>query len=472
MLLISALLLLACPAAAQDGADVARLEALFEEGSPAFTAEEVTAWVKELIPLVEKGAGRKFRQQPVVRLAKRDEVFEALTRDLVPQYKSLNPGWSDGQVRDEATRQARPLAMCFLGKYGFTDGTVYLLAGNVKPLFKLCDTDEKLLSAIVKLVVAHELTHALQDQELDLKTKLAAIKSVDASLAISAAMEGHAVFVQDSVGQALELDAAVLETSRLFSAGAVKFHDPALEIINRVVASQYDQVYLGGRDFIRFHHEKGGNDRVWEVLAHPPASTAMVRLPATYAAVTGTSFDYAKILDGLQGDFGKADWVVQNTEVGEFQLRSIYGSLDEEKVREIVSHIDHVQALVFRTSDGKRMGNVSLFVLDDEHYAPTLVAAVESLAKKNIADLEKSDTLAVEQVKMDTMTGVPGTVARRVSFVLRPKAVATISFQHVFVRIGRGPLLIELYDMNGKLDDAALVAIAEKVLKRYATARQ
>src|SRR4029453_8963832 len=107
-------------------------------------------------------------------------------------------------------RQARPFVSCLLGKYGFVDGTVYLLAGNVRPLFKLCDTDEKQLPAIVKLVVAHELTHALQDQELDLKTTLAAIKNVDASLAISAAIEGQAVFVQDSVGQALELDAAVL----------------------------------------------------------------------------------------------------------------------------------------------------------------------------------------------------------------------------------------------------------------------
>ena len=53
-----------------------------EEGEPAYTAEQIDGWTRELAPLVEEFAGRRFERVPAVRVADRAALVRILELDL------------------------------------------------------------------------------------------------------------------------------------------------------------------------------------------------------------------------------------------------------------------------------------------------------------------------------------------------------------------------------------------------------
>lgn len=435
-----------------------------KEGKPAFTAEEAAAFVKEMVPLVEKAAGKRFKQPPEFKLVDREAMAEILEREFIPQFKNLMPGMPEEQIEQEAEVQAEIFAKAMLGKYGFRDGVLYLMPRNVEPLLKLMKVEEKHTKAVIRIIVAHELTHVLQDQQIDLKEKLQSVKSVDESQAFNAAIEGHAVFIQDMVGRELKLDDGVIEVSRLFAAGALELEDPAMEIVSKLISTQFEQIYLGGRKFIDYHYQKGGNKAIWELLASPPVKTSMIAKPETYSPLREKKPDYAKILEGLEKDFGDRKWTVTNMEIGEIMMRSAYAALEEKEREEIISKVVHVQALIANCSDPVCMGNISLFVLKDPAFGPKMMKMIEEMARKNVEKMKESPTLIVKDFVSEDFPGIKADAARKMSLSV---TVLLESKKNVFVRICRGKVMLEIWGNGLDLEDEKIVEIAKKVFKRY-----
>ncbi len=442
--------------------------AALPEGAPAYTEKQAEEIIESLIPLVEKHAGRKFTERPVFKIASRDDLIESLSSDLEAQMPALMPSATAVQIEELARQQATFMSPVLLGKYEFLDNTLYLLPRNVKPLMELAGVDGKYEDSLVKLVIAHEMVHVLQNQELLLAPRLSSLKSIEAGQAFNCTIEGHAVLIQDAIGGELGLDDAVRELGSMMSAGAVKLDDSLLEMFNNIIATQFEQIYIGGRKFMEYHFEQGGTERLWDILAAPPVNTAMILNPETYAPELEHEYDYASILYGLESEFGDRDWLIQNMQVGEIMLRTVYATMPKEDMERILSKYQHVQTLVAQQANPLVMANISVCHLTDSKSADDIIDTLDNLAVKNM-DAIKSSPM-VESVGLDQEDFDFTDVDRARKTVIRVNAVGGGSEITLFYRIVRGNVMVEIMTVGLELTDLKATEIAELVFLRCSEA--
>lgn len=435
------------------------------EGKSAYTLAEARKYVKEIVPLVEEATGRKLNKIPPLKLVDREKMIPILQVEFEPQLKNLYRDYSAKQLEEAGYKQSSAYAKALMGKYGIMDRSLYLLPKNLAPLLKLAKVDEKYTQPILKLVIAHELVHAIQDQEIDLK-RIQQITNYDELSAFSATIEGQAVFVQDQVGKALGLEESAIELSRLLSAGAVTYDDPAQEMINKLIATQFEQIYLGGRKFIEYHYQQGGNERVWEILAKPPVKTAMIAKPDTYNPEKQTELNYQALVEGLEHNLDGEGWQTQNMEVGQMGLRAVYAKIDEQNREAIIDQIEHVQIFIAQNTDPPCTVNVSAIIVKDGSFAKKYMALLEDMVRKNVKEIESSTILQIKNFSIADFTGMKADIARKISFDLA-QGDDSPSVPNVFIRICRGNLMLEFYTSNYTMDDALIIKIAELVFSRY-----
>ncbi len=241
-------------------------------GSPDHAALERI--VEELVPVVEEVAGARFDEIPEVVVADP----EMLGRVVYEEQLHLLGALTDqdvGQTEEVAQSTANDVAHLFAGKYGFLDKRLYLSLDSIATALADRGADPRLAMPVVKIVLAHELTHALQDQRADLDALVTNAPTGDAIMAANCLVEGHAVWVHEQVGAELGLDGALAVMSDLLgyrSAGVPT--DPS--------AFTTAYVYGLGRDFTAWHTTSGGTDHIWDVLHAPPTETAMIVHPERY----------------------------------------------------------------------------------------------------------------------------------------------------------------------------------------------
>ena len=141
--------------------------------------------------------------------------------------------------------------------------------------------DAALSGAQNRIILAHELTHALQDQNFGLlKLPLEAKNNDDRAEAASALIEGDATLVMsqymaqdlswqtltDTVGTSLTQNMAQLREAPRFLREMLVFP------------------YLKGQQFCAAAFARGGFAALSAVYAHPPSSTAQILHPEKYFA--------------------------------------------------------------------------------------------------------------------------------------------------------------------------------------------
>jgi hypothetical protein len=448
-------------------ADIEKLRNRLKEGPPAYSGQELADWTKELVPLVEKAAGRKFRQAPKVRAVDRATLTGALQRELLGQFKVLLADQPEAQLRRLADMQSAMMAAVMFGKFAYEDGEVFMLPGNVAGLLAVGKVDARHTNSIVKIILAHELTHALQDQEIGLSRTLRSPSGLDRRTALNAVIEGHATLVQERVGRMLGLDDATLEVARLFAAGSVKLDDPALEILNRTIALQFEQIYLGGRNFMDFHVRKSGDESAWKILAAPPATSAMVGNPASYSPTAAAVPDLRKALAGMEKEFGAGNWKVQSIEVGAVTLQAVYGGMEPAMRKAAVDNVAYAYA--FTAQRERSIANVSVYLVKDAAPLGRTLAALESLAESNVEKIKKGSAVKVEGFALSDFTAIKADHARRLNLTVSAPGEATVA--QTIVRVARGKVMLELLMINMGLSDAKLAEIAEAAFTRVAAAK-
>ena len=164
--------------------------------------------------------------------------------------------------------------------------------------------------AVVEVTIAHELTHALEDQVFELKE--ADALSGDRALAYSALTEGSATAVMIQFAAERNL------------LGQLLLSDPGtsdIEDVPPVLQAQLVFPYLAGQEFVQALRRAGGD---WDLVGvaereDPPASTEQVLHPQRYLEgddPVQVSVDPAPILGG--------GWrFLDGADVGEFDLRQI-----------------------------------------------------------------------------------------------------------------------------------------------------
>lgn len=243
---------------------------------PGETARPLSEVLPEIIDFVEETRGQEFATEPVVEAVPEDE-FEAL----------LEEGSADGTAEleragvtdvalglvppgtDLADAAGEAGAVGVLGFYEPDTGALYVKGDVITPM--------------VQMVIAHELTHALDDQVFDLaRIDGLAERGDESAFGLLALAEGTASYVGDAYRAQLspeEADALAQEEIELgFDQMASLFSIPPSYLVETQVP------YATGQRFVQELVDEGGTAAVDAAYERPPTTSEQVMDADVYRA--------------------------------------------------------------------------------------------------------------------------------------------------------------------------------------------
>jgi hypothetical protein len=246
----------------------------------------------------------------------------------------------------------------------YDDETKELVVVSEKPQINLMN----------EITLAHEVTHALQDQNYDLQQIAPAsdTNDDDQHLARLALVEGDATvtmkeYVQDNLSDfdLLSLSLQVLGASRGMSAGYLE--------------DTLSFPYMAGEEFVNFLKDKGGWVTVDEAYKHPPDSTEQVIHPDKYIA--GEQPLPVEIPD-LTGIAGSGWQLVEEGTLGEFGIGELLSRyVSSQQAREAAAGWGGGRARYYEEAAGRSLLIMQLAwdsQIDADEFAETMGLSLEN----------------------------------------------------------------------------------------------
>jgi hypothetical protein len=201
----------------------------------------------------------------------------------------FNKAVSVPQPQSSSDRTAQTRALQELRALGLVHGNVDLsqsentlqqsdVVGLYVPARKTVFVRGSTLTPFVRVTLAHELTHALQDQYFNLTT-LRENASGDGS-AVTAMIEGDAVRVQDAYEQTLSVadQKSYEKASDQFQGGA----SGQTSNVPAILSDMLEYPYAFGPTFIDNLVAQGGTKDIDKAFRHPPVAEAQIIDPVDY----------------------------------------------------------------------------------------------------------------------------------------------------------------------------------------------
>jgi hypothetical protein len=290
-------------------------------------AAPAPAIVEEVESQVAALRGLAFRDPVRVEVVSADALAEGLRRlneDTIPEdlYRRRSLAWQTIGVIHRGTDISDVFRT-----FGPVDVLGYYLPGQ--GLLRIIGEGGD--SAFERFVLAHELTHALDDQHFDLERFERERRAChdDAALASTAIIEGNATVMM------FRWAAAVLSTNQvpapetILPKGAVPVegHPPLF------MGSLGGFPYVDGATFMAALWQRGGQEAVDRVFEDPPVSTEQILHPDAYPDDVPQHVDVPDLAPAL-GE-GWSDLDVQD--VGEEWLRALMQLKEERQTVEIAT---------------------------------------------------------------------------------------------------------------------------------------
>lgn len=420
------------------------------EGEAAFTSAQVDGWVSELSPIVEQAAGRRFLRKPAVKVVSRAAFAAALARDLAAQ------GDDSSDAAGGSPSVAERLAVIMAARYVAADQTIYVPGRSLKPLLAALRIQEDRLEPLIKLVLLHELAHALQDQHIGVNRLLRSAGNPGHAWTIKQLLEGQAVLVQRLATARLRLNAGSVDANRLIPARATPELLSSLPTPQREVLRHHHLAH-GGATGAMVNRFAGDSRRIWELLRNPPE--IVFRPPPAPSQ--------GEVLRGLDARFGrswdKVDFAAGRADVVMNQFRT----LDPAAMRQIAASVRHVQIMNCRANISDLvpvLGNVTLFILADPKRAPALVGYINEAQRRSIEKGPLADIGTIEPGKQRELklSGDRKAFAVRWSQALSETARLR---QSLYLAI-HGRYVVQVLSVNFDPSDAAVASIINEVLSR------
>jgi hypothetical protein len=284
------------------------------DDEPPASAAELRAAVDEISAVVQAERGLTFTEPVDVELAGEGEFQRRLLDDF-----------------DEGVDDLRNTEVLLKG-FGLVEADVDLveamrtLLGAGVVGFYDPETDELVvrgtaLTPYVRTTIAHELTHALDDQRFDLDRPEYDDADDEIDFGFSAVVEGNARRVEDAYRAGLsdeeQLDAAAEELSL---GGGLDLGDVPLVLVDLISAP-----YGLGHDFVVQLIDDGGQEALDAAFDAPPRTSEQVIDPASYEAGEGAIEVPAPVVTGQVVDQGVA---------GQFLIQVVLADgLDADRAR-------------------------------------------------------------------------------------------------------------------------------------------
>jgi len=236
-----------------------------------------------------------------------------------------------------------------------------------------------------RIVLLHELVHALQDQNLQLLAHIHTERDTDASNAFHALVEGDATLAM--IGYALEREQIPLHRltgnpSQVRSFSDVVRHSPLagseLEQAPAIVRVPLLSSYVDGLSFCASLHGSGGFGAVDRAHSAPPVSTEQILHPERFAPEDAPTIIKLPDLPELT-DAGYE--LVREDTLGELELGVYFGQgVDDEDAKRAAEGWDGDRIRVYR-AEGAPAAVVWLSVWDTEKDAEQAAIAADHVVR-------------------------------------------------------------------------------------------
>ncbi len=239
---------------------------------PPATEPELRAAVDDISAFVEDERGLTFREPVQVELAGEGDFQERLLEDFDEDADELR----DDEVLLKALGMVDPDVDLVSSMRGLLGGGV---VGFYDPETRELVVRGTALTPYVRTTIAHELTHALDDQHFDLDRPEYDDAADEISFGFSALAEGNARRVEGAYLDSLsadDQDAAAAEEMALGS--GVEVGDVPIVLIDLISAP-----YALGETFVGSLVDAGGQAGLDAAFADPPRTSEQVIDPSAYA---------------------------------------------------------------------------------------------------------------------------------------------------------------------------------------------
>ncbi|GHC01104.1 hypothetical protein [Cerasicoccus arenae] len=347
---------------------------------PAFTQTQAEQWLEEVLPVLEKVSGRQLAPPlPTVECVGQAALAKVLTSEFLDALNRLTPDDKDSTNAILAQAQGAQMAQAMLGKYSLKQKKLLLVPSNFTRIMDLADIPPEQLEPLVKLTIAHELGHRLQDQEIDLAAALGTITELEPMQSFNASMEGQAIVFHEMVGDELGLEVAVATLNYLMPGGGFmqdKF--PNLENAKTPPPIYHKINYDYGGAYMRKLYQAGGPDATWDAMAKAPVDLNII---LTARAVSHEGKSYMERLQGIEQLFDGGKWQVKQVALDQQGVRSQFNHLPKDLRNKMLAAVTSSSSII-AGQQSQRIVVFSLMTLSDPKY----VAAVQEFMANSIAE--------------------------------------------------------------------------------------
>jgi hypothetical protein len=270
--------------------------------------------------------------------------------------------------------------------YRLEDKTLYLMPQNLTLLLSQTNRpfDDRIL--ILRHFVAHELVHALQDQEVGLEKFMSGVWYLEETMARKSLVEGQATFVEDEVGKLLKDRIRFVDLERLIEPPADPRTNPTQAGIQNALKTIRARYYLGGSQFVAAFYRQGGMNRVWKLFEAPPSDMGMILHPERYLPTRPTIEDYSRVFDGFETQLGRRPWEVIGVQYGPWSIdvfQSGLSGLTLEERRALGDRVLTCRNSMARQADNSHTWSLALYELTDAESTPIVLELLNAARNRS-----------------------------------------------------------------------------------------
>jgi len=233
-----------------------------------------------MLPLVKEAAGRNFTRPVQLKVVPRQDMEDILAADL-RLYRA------EAIAAADVTERSRALARVTPTHYSISDQTVYIVPQVLEERLAKAGIKGAVAAAAAheaacSILIAYELSKALDDQQVDFRSQYSKLKDPVKSRNFRALAEGHAQMAAESAARLKGLY-GFAKTAAAWSLGAGASAFAGLSEKNVfALDEEYDVCYIGGYRLASYLFEKHGTDSIYRTYTDPPAHVGLLYNPKNF----------------------------------------------------------------------------------------------------------------------------------------------------------------------------------------------
>jgi hypothetical protein len=370
------------------------------------TEERLKAIARDAIVDVERASSRRFVKPPRIKISGHEEVEGLLVEEILPQMKLLLPPDTPSEnIPTEARQQARMFATLLVAKYSSRDDCIHVMPETMSRLAELLHAPAFKSEGTLRVVVTHELVHALDGQTMKVFDKIPEAKTRTELEIVNALLEGHAQHLTRRIFAERKEVELFDGYERLILAGPPG-QSEAEKALATIATQSLKFAYLDGRAFFDGLAKTGKASYIADAFKNPPKEKNGILHPERFyepPAAAGPVTDVEPVFEAFAAPYKEA-WSRNKSDIDESSLRTVFGDfVDAKAVDEALKTLVSARtiALTPKAAPGSRLA----ILLVGEHKD---AAAAErfrdlSIALSRAKD-ERMKTGSIRIVKSETET--------------------------------------------------------------------